>query len=50
MGNVYDVDVLEWSEHQARLLRQHSAGEAGNEAPDWINMAMRGPAFPCRCG
>ena len=22
MGELYDVDVLEWSEHQARLLRQ----------------------------
>ncbi len=35
MGELYDADVLEWSEHQARLLRQHVAGEAGNEAPDW---------------
>ena len=38
MGNLYDVDVLEWSEHQARLLRQHAAGEGGNEAPDWANI------------
>jgi hypothetical protein len=38
MGELYDVDVLEWSEHQARLLRQHAAGEAGNEAPDWSNI------------
>lgn len=38
MGDVYDVDVLEWSEHQARLLRQHAAGEPGNEAPDWANI------------
>ena len=38
MGELYDVDVLEWSEHQARLLRQHAAGEAGNEAPDWTNI------------
>ncbi len=38
MGDLYDVDVLEWSEHQARLLRQHAGGGAGNEAPDWTNI------------
>jgi len=38
MGELYDADVLEWSEHQARLLRQHAAGEAGNEVPDWANI------------
>jgi len=38
MNNLYDMDVLEWSEYQARLLRQHAAGEAGNEAPDWTNI------------
>ena len=38
MGDVYDADVLEWSEHQARLLRRHAAGEKDNEAPDWANI------------
>jgi len=38
MGDLYDMDVLEWSEHQVRLLRQHAAGEGGNEAPDWANI------------
>ncbi len=38
MGELYDMNVLEWSEQQARLLRQHAAGEAGNEAPDWTNI------------
>ena len=38
MGDLYDADVLEWSEHQARLLRQHAAGERTNEAPDWPNI------------
>jgi len=38
MGDLYDADVLEWSEHQARLLRQHAAGEGGNEVPDWANI------------
>ena len=38
MSDLYDADVLEWSEHQARLLRQHAAGETSNEAPDWVNI------------
>ena len=38
MGELYDIDVLEWSEHQARLLRQHAAGKPGNETPDWANI------------
>ncbi len=38
MNELYDVDVLEWSQHQARLLRQHATGEGGNEAPDWANI------------
>ena len=38
MGDLYEADVLEWSEHQARLLHQHAAGKPGNEAPDWANI------------
>lgn len=38
MSSLYNVDVLEWSEHQARLLRQHAGGGPGNEAPDWANI------------
>ena len=38
MGELYDTDVLEWSEHQARLLRQHATGDVANEAPDWANI------------
>lgn len=38
MGELYDTDVLEWSEQQARLLRRVAAGEPGNEAPDWANI------------
>jgi hypothetical protein len=38
MSQAYDEDVLEWSEHQARLLRQHAAGQGGNESPDWENI------------
>ena len=38
MGELYDVDVLEWSEHQARLLRQHAVGRPSNEPIDWTNI------------
>ena len=47
MSDLYDADVLEWSENQARLLRQHAGGGPGNprksqsdfaEAPDWANI------------
>ncbi len=47
MSDLYDADVLEWSEHQARLLRQHVAGKPINprksqndfaEQPDWANI------------
>ena len=39
MGELYEADVLEWSERQARLLRQHAAGDRLNEKPDWPNIA-----------
>ena len=39
MSQSYDADILDWSEHQARLLRQHAAGRPGNERPDWANIA-----------
>lgn len=38
MGDLYDDDILEWSERQARLLRDLAAGRLGNEAPDWANV------------
>lgn len=38
MSEMYDADVLEWSEHQAQLLRRHAAGEPVNERPDWANI------------
>ena len=38
MGSLYDDDILEWSEHQARLLRQLASGQPANEAPDWDNI------------
>ena len=38
MGDLYQADILEWSEHQARLLRTHADGQPGNERPDWTNI------------
>jgi hypothetical protein len=40
MGELYDTDVLLWSEQQAGLLRRRAAGELVNEAElDWPNIA-----------
>jgi len=38
MGELYDTDVLEWSEHQVALLRRHAVGQLSNETPDWANI------------
>ena len=38
MGDLYDIDVLAWSEQQASLLRQYAAGRPGNATPDWANI------------
>lgn len=35
---LYEADVLEWSDHQADLLRRYAAGQPGNETPDWSNI------------
>src|SRR5271170_3380744 len=40
MADLYETDVLEWSERQALLLRRRAAGELVNEAElDWPNIA-----------
>lgn len=40
MSDLYDADILLWSEHQAELLRRRAAGELVNEAElDWSNIA-----------
>ena len=40
MSDLYDEDVLRWSERQAELLRRRAAGELVNEAElDWPNIA-----------
>ena len=38
MGDLYEDDILQWSERQARLLCDVAAGRRGNEAPDWANV------------
>jgi hypothetical protein len=40
MGNLYEEDILLWSERQGGLLRRRAAGELANEADfDWSNIA-----------
>lgn len=40
MSDLYEDDILLWSEHQASLLRRRAAGELVNEAElDWPNIA-----------
>jgi hypothetical protein len=39
MSDLYDTDILLWSERQAELLRRHAAGERANDdAIDWPNI------------
>jgi hypothetical protein len=38
MSDLYDNDILLWSERQAELLRQHAAGARENDAIDWPNI------------
>jgi hypothetical protein len=39
VSDLYDADILEWSEQQATLLRRIAAGERLNDAsPDWDNI------------
>jgi Domain of unknown function DUF29 len=40
MSDLYDTDILIWSERQAELLRRRAAGELVNDAEiDWPNVA-----------
>ena len=40
MSDLYDEDILLWSERQAELLRRRAAGDLVNEAEiDWVNVA-----------
>jgi hypothetical protein len=38
MSDLYEADIVEWSERQAALLRRIAAGETVNERPDWPNI------------
>jgi len=37
-SDLYDTDVMAWSEHQAELLRRMAAGERVNDQVDWENV------------
>lgn len=40
MNDLYDTDVVLWSERQAELLRRRAAGDLANDAElDWHNVA-----------
>ena len=40
MSDLYDADILAWSEHQGELLRRIASGERVNDADlDWPNIA-----------
>jgi hypothetical protein len=38
MSDLYDEDILTWSERQAELLRRLAAGEPVNDQVDWANV------------
>jgi hypothetical protein len=38
MSDLYDDDILWWSEQQAELLRRMAAGERVNDQVDWNNI------------
>ena len=39
MSDLYEADIVQWSERQADLLRRHAANERANDvAPDWPNI------------
>lgn len=38
MSDLYDADILGWSERQAELLRRMAAGEQINDQIDWPNV------------
>ena len=39
MSDLYDTDVLRWSEQQSDLLRRLARGERVNDQVDWENVA-----------
>jgi hypothetical protein len=38
MSDLYDTDILSWSEQQAALLSRLAAGERVNDQVDWANV------------
>jgi hypothetical protein len=38
VSDLYDADILEWSERQAAPMQRVAAGEPPNVPPDWANI------------
>jgi Domain of unknown function DUF29 len=38
MSELYDTDILIWSEHQSQLLRRLASGELVNDQVDWAHV------------
>ena len=38
MSDLYEADILAWSENQAALLRRLATGERVNNQIDWANV------------
>ena len=38
MSDLYETDILAWSEEQAARLRRHAAADRSNDAIDWSNV------------
>jgi len=44
VSNLYDTDILLWSEEQAERLRHVAANDRRNaNSPDWVNIAKERP-------
>jgi hypothetical protein len=38
MSDLYEADIVAWSENQAALLRRLATGERVNNQIDWVNV------------
>ena len=37
-SDLYDTDIVTWTERRAALLRRMAAGERVNDQVDWLNL------------
>ena len=47
MADLYEDDILLWSEHQAELLRRLARGERVNDQIDWDNLVEEVESVGC---